>query len=235
MQLQEVLAELKALGRESIRNVYVNYGAREPFWGVRIGDMKTIVKKIKNDQVLAMQLFDTGISDAMYLAGLVADGSKMSKAELQKWANNSGWNMIADYTVPWVASESQYAQELALEWIDSDSELMASSGWNTLSCIVGMKPDIELDLTLYLKLLKRVENCIHQSQNLVRYAMNNFVIALGAGVMALTDNAMAVARQNGTIQVNMGKTACTVPFAPDYIQKIIDMGKLGRKKKTMKC
>lgn len=235
MNLQEVLNELKAFGSEGVKKIFLNHGAVEPFWGVKVGDMKTIVKKIKNNQALAMQLYDSGISDAKYLAGLVADGNKMTKEEIQKWAENSGWYMISDYTVPWVASESKYGQELALEWIESDNELIASSGWATLSALVSIKPDNELDLTLYKKLLERVEKTIAQADNRVKYSMNGFVIALGAGVSTLTNDAMAVGIKNGKVHVNLGNTACNVPYAPDYIQKIMDMGKVGRKKKTMKC
>jgi 3-methyladenine DNA glycosylase AlkD len=47
-------------------------------FGVKVGDLKPIVKQIKGDQELAMQLYATGNSDAMYLAGLVADGRKMT-------------------------------------------------------------------------------------------------------------------------------------------------------------
>lgn len=235
MQLNDVLAELKSLGSESIKKVLLNHGAKEPFWGVKIGDMKPLVKKLKNNQELAMQLYDTGISDAMYMAGLVAHGSKMTKAELQKWLTNASWHMISEYTVPWVASESKYGEELALEWIESDDEAIASAGWATLAALVTTKPDSELDLNLYKNLLHRVETTIHQSANRVRYTMNNFVIALGASVSSLTEKAMAIGLKNGKIQVNVGNTACKVPYAPDYIQKIMDMGKIGVKKKTVKC
>jgi 3-methyladenine DNA glycosylase AlkD len=53
---------------------------------VLVGDLKPLAKKIKGDQALASALYATGNSDAMYLAGLVADGAKMSRAELNAWA-----------------------------------------------------------------------------------------------------------------------------------------------------
>ncbi len=47
--------------------------------------MKPIQKKIKKDYALALELFDTGNSDAQYLAGLIADETKMSKKDLNNW------------------------------------------------------------------------------------------------------------------------------------------------------
>ncbi len=49
----------------------------------------------------------------MYLAGLVADGSQMTKKQLNAWAESAaGMQMIAEYTVPWVAVENADGREL---------------------------------------------------------------------------------------------------------------------------
>jgi hypothetical protein len=47
--------------------------------------------------------------------------------------------------------------------------------------------------------------------------------------------AKAAARQIGTVSVNMGETACKVPLATAYIEKIEGMGRVGQKKKTIRC
>jgi len=235
MNLQEVLDELQTYGNETTKRTYMHHGAVEPFWGVKVSDMKIILKKIKNNQELAMQLYDSGISDAMYLAGLVANGAKMSKEKIKSWAENAKWYMHSEYTVPWVASEHPDALELALAWIDSEMESLATSGWCTLAALVVMKQDSELDMDLFKHLLSRVEKEIHQAPNRVRYAMNSFVIALGSGISSLTHEAIAVGVNNGKLMVDMGNTACKVPYAPDYIKKVMDAGKVGAKRKTVKC
>jgi len=235
MQLEELLAELKSFGSPVIKNTFLKHGAKEPVWGVKVADMKGLIKKIKNDQHLALQLYDSGISDAMYLAGLVADGSKMSRSDLLKWADKANWQMLSEYTVPWVTSENKDAVPIALDWIESKNEAIAASGWCTLSGLASIKPDHEIDINLYRMLLVRVEKTIHQEQNRVRYCMNGFVIAVGGGISELNNLAMSVAKNIGTVQVNSGETACKVPNAPDYLQKIIDLGRVGRKRKTMKC
>jgi len=33
----------------------------------------------------------------------------------------------------------------------------------------------------------------------------------------------------------MGGTSCKVPYAPDYIQKVINRGILGKKRKMARC
>ncbi len=48
MTAKEIVEELKALGSESIKKVLRNLDVQEPFFGVKIGDMKPIQKRREN-------------------------------------------------------------------------------------------------------------------------------------------------------------------------------------------
>ena len=171
----------------------------------------------------------------MYLAGLIADDLKMTKTDLRHWVKKANCGVLCEYTVPWVAAASRYGRELALEWIESPKEGVAASGWATLSGLVAIKEDAELDQAELKQLLQRVQKTIHQQPNHVRYVMNGFVIAVGSYVAALTDVALRTAARIGPVTVDMGGTACKVPYAPEYIQKVQERGAIGKKRKTMKC
>ncbi len=229
------MQELAALGSESIKKIFKNHGAPEPFFGVKVGDMKTLVKRIKKDHALSLALYNTGNSDAQYLAGLIADEQKITKADLQHWAKNASWHMQSEYTVAWVAAESAFGWELALEWIESPEERIATAGWATLGSLVSIKPDAELDLPVLDALLDRVAHNIAGAQNRVRYTMNGFVIAVGGAVAPLSARAMEVAQKIGKVSVDVGGTACKVPFAPEYLGKIVEMGRVGHKRKMARC
>jgi hypothetical protein len=69
----------------------------------------------------------------------------------------------------------------------------------------------------------------------VRYTMNAFVIAVGSYVVPLFEDAYRIAGKIGQVHVNMGQTACKVPLATEYIEKVERMGKTGKKKKTCIC
>ena len=231
----DIVAELKTLGSETTKKTLLRHGAREPFYGVKIGDLKKIQKRVKRDHALALALYDTGIADAQYLAGLIADPPRMTKAQLQKWVKTAAWSMVCDYTVAWVAAESPFGAELARGWIDSKKEGIAVSGWNTWSSIVSITPDEDLDLDELVGLLERVQKEIHTAPNRVRYVMNGFVIAVGCYVPELTAKAKAVAKAIGPVEVDMGDTACQVPAALDYIAKVEKAGRVGRKRATAMC
>jgi len=53
--------------------------------------------------------------------------------------------------------------------------------------------------------------------NRVRYTMNGFVIAAASYVTALTADAVNTIKTIGEVEVDMGGTACKVPFALDNI------------------
>lgn len=235
MTAAEIVNQLKSLGTDGYKKILKNHGIQEPLFGVKIEELKKIQKQVKQDYQLALELYDTGIYDARYLAGLIADDQKMTKKDLRHWLKTANCAALCEYTVAWVAAESRYAHELALEWIESKDEIVAATGWQTLSGLVSITDDAELDLSELKRLLRRVQKSIHQAPNKVRYVMNGFVIAVGCYVKSLTDLALETAKSIGTVTVDMGNTACKVPFAPDYIQKVQKRGAIGKKRKTVKC
>jgi 3-methyladenine DNA glycosylase AlkD len=235
--ITSIMADLKKKGSEKTRTIYARHGmAGKPMFGVSVADLKVIAKKIKGQQALACELYLTGNLDAMYLAGMVADGAQMNKDQLNAWADGAaGLQMISEYTVPWVAVENGQGRELARQWMGSKKEHVASSGWCTYSGLVATKPDEELDMSEIAGLLRTVVKEINAAQNRVRHTMNGFVIAVGSYVKPLLTQAKSAANQIGDVSVDVGDTACKVPLATAYIQKIAAAGRLGKKRKTIRC
>ncbi len=233
MTAKEILAEIKPLGSESYKRVMFNHGIREPYFGVKISDLQKIVKRIKKDYRLALDLYDTGNYDAMYLAGLIADDARMTRKDLQHWVAEAYCRALCGTTVAWVAAGSVHGWELGLKWIDAKRPLTAVAGWATLSSIVSIKD--ELDLAELKRLLRRVRRAIDEAPDAVRYQMNAFVIAVGCYVQPLTDTAIQTAEKIGPVRADLGNNACQVSFAPDYIRKVQQRGTIGKKRKSPKC
>lgn len=249
MTTADILKKLESLGSDQIKKIFIRHGAREPFYGVKVQDLKKIVQEVKKEKTakdgkndpgahrhqLALELYSSGISDAMYLAGLLADPGRMDSETLQKWVDGAYWYMLSDYTVAWVAAESPFGWNLGLEWIRSERELTASSGWCTLGGIVSMVPDDKLDIPKLQELIELIGRTLISSPNRVRYSMNSFLIAASSYVPQLTSQGKSTAFSIGKISVDMGGTACKVPFALDYINKIEQMGRIGQKRKSVVC
>jgi len=230
-----VMTELKKKGSQQTRKTYRRHRAPEEMFGVKVGDLKPIAKRIKGQQELASELYNTGNSDAMYLAGLVADGAQMNKRQLNAWAKGATWYMLSEYTVPAVAAESPHADELALKWMNSKKESIAACGWCTYAGIVATRSDDDLDPEEIKGLLKRVTAEIDDAPSRVRYCMSGFVIAVGSYVRPLLRQAKSAAKKIGKVEVDVGETSCKVPLALEYIEKVEAAGRVGKKRKTMKC
>ena len=233
--VNQVLTELKKKGSAQTVKIYTNHGAPPEMLGVKVADLKVIAKKIKGNQALALELYETGNADAMYLAGMVADGSQMTKKQLNDWAKQAGWYMQSEYTVPWVASESKHGRDLANKWIKSKQEKIAASGWATYSALLSVLDDEQLDKDEIQDLLSSIPDKIDEAANRVRYCMNGFVISVGCYFKPLLKKAKTISKKIGKVEVDMGGTACKVPLATDYIAKVEARGTIGKKRKTAKC
>ena len=235
MTANEILDAFKALGDDGYKRILLKHGVQEPVFGVKIEEMKKYGKRIKKDHQLALDLYDSGVYDAMYFAGLIADDAAMTKKNLQHWAGGANCPMLRTYTVPWVAAGSSHGWEMALKWIGSKNESIASVGWSTLGSLVGIKEDADLDLPELNRLLEQVRKTILDQPNQVRASMNLFVISVGGYVKSLTATAVRIGEQIGCVPVDRGDTSCKTPYAPEYIAKIMARGKIGVKRKTARC
>jgi 3-methyladenine DNA glycosylase AlkD len=233
--VKQVMTELKKKGSAQTRKIYSRHGAPEDMFGCSVADMKVIAKKIKGNHELALELFDTENSDAMYLAGMVADGTQMTKTQLNAWAKKASWYFISEFAVPGVAHESKHARDLAMKWIKSKNARIASTGWTTYSGLVATRDNDELDLDEIEGLMDNIEADIHACPDRVRYTMNGFLINVGGYIQPLNKKAKAIAKKIGKVEVNMGETSCKVPSAPEYIKKMEARGSLKKKRKTIKC
>jgi hypothetical protein len=122
-----------------------------------------------------------------------------------------------------------------MQWIKSKKEHIAACGWCTYTGLVATKSDDALNLAEIEQLLATVVKEIKTAPNRVRSAMNAFVIAVGGYVKPLSKQAKAAAQQIGAVSVDVGNTACKVPLATAYIAKIEAAGRLGQKRKTIRC
>lgn len=236
MNLQEAMAQLEAKGDAQTKKTLGRHGAKEPFFGVKVADLKVILKGNKNNRELAEQLYATGNSDAMYLAALMTNPKEMSKETIQNWADAAYWSYLNEYAVPWVAAESPYGHELAAQWVEDPRPEIQAAGWSTYSSLLGLADVEPLDEKLVLRLMERVEKEIHDQAPRVRFTMNNFMIAAGASSEDLTELAKAAGDRIGKVEVPMpNNIKCNVPDISTYIDKVAKRGSIGKKRKTARC
>lgn len=235
MNFEMVMQELEALGKERTKKSYVSNGAHEPLFGVATGEMKLIAKKIKINQLLAEQLYTTGNYDAMYFAGVIADPKAMTEADFERWMDAAYFYMLSDYVVAVTLAETDIAQEVADKWIVSGEELRMSAGWSCYCWLLGNRPDDEFNESKLANMLEIVENTIHDCPERAKYAMNNFIYTVGVSYLPLHEKAVKTAKAIGPVEVKRDKTKSKFLLVSDNIQKAVDKGQLGFKRKHVRC
>lgn len=235
MNLQMVMQELEALGKERTKKMYISNGAHEPLFGVATGQMKPIAKKIKKDQFLAEELYATGNYDAMYFAGVIADPKVMTESDFDRWIDAAYFYMLSDYVVAVTLAETDIAQTVADKWIESGDELRMSAGWSCYCWLLGNRSDTEFNTNKIASMLDQVKNTIHDSPERTKSAMNNFIHTVGVSYLPLHEKAVETAKAVGTVEVKRDKKKSSFLIASESIQKEIDRGKIGFKRKYVRC
>ncbi len=235
MTVDELLVMIKERADEQTKRTMMRSGGVEPLYGTKIGELKKLMRYVRKNQELALQLYASQVSEAMYLAGLCIDPKLMSKEQLESWARQAAWELHREATVANVVAESKYALPLVRYWIASEDPAMRTIGWSAYAAHISITEDQLLDQQEIMSYLQLIQRTIHQEENRVRYCMNQFVIAVGGYLKELTGKAKEVASSIGTITVDMGNTACKVPPAMQYIEKMEAMNRIGRKRKRAVC
>jgi len=235
MDFETVMQELEALGKERSKKMYISNGAHEPVFGVATGAMKPIAKKIKKNQQLAEELYATGNYDAMYFAGIIADPKAMTESDFDRWIDGAYFYMLSDYVVAVTLSESDIAQDVADKWIASGDELKMSAGWSCYCWLLGNRKDHEFSESKISKMLEMVKNSIHDAPARTKSAMNNFLSTVGISYLPLHEQAIETAKETGVVELKRDNKKTSFLNAYENIQKEMDRGRIGFKRKYVRC
>jgi 3-methyladenine DNA glycosylase AlkD len=218
MNLKETVAVLADAGTAQTRKTLARHGVGPDMFGVSYAVFGKLVKKIKQDHALAVELWATGNHDCRVLATMIADPAALTVSEVDSWAKDLDNYAITDAFARLVA-RSKLARSRAEKWIAADGERIECAGWTILACLAGT--DTELSDADCEKLLAKIEKGIHAAKNRVRYTMNSTLISIGGYRANLTAKALAASGRIGKVEVDHGDTDCKTPVAADYIRKMV--------------
>lgn len=218
MTLSEVLQTLQSLGSEQTRKTYARHGITGNVYGVSFAHLTNLKKKIKQNHVLALELWASGNADARHLALMIADSKKATRGELEQWMLDTHNSLQADMLAGFV-QKTPYAHEFVDQWINNgENEYYQVTGWALLGALA--LHDTTLPDSYFEKYLGQLQSNMQTSENNTKSAMNKALIAIGSRSQALKAKSQAVAHNIGKVVVYHGQTACKTPDAYDYIEKV---------------
>jgi hypothetical protein len=234
MKSSEIMRELAALGKDSLKKRYIGNGAREPLFGVATGAMKPLAKKVGKNQMLAEELYASGNYDAMYFAGIIAEPDAMHRADFNRWMKGAYFFMLSDFVVAVTLSESALATTTAKKWLDSSRDLTVSGGWSCWNWLVGWRPDAEFEAESMRALLQRAREDIVSHNGRARIAIRNFIIAAGVSYTPLHNETLAIAQAVDKLALDYDDTKCFSGIAA-AISIEAEKGRVGFKRKSVRC
>jgi 3-methyladenine DNA glycosylase AlkD len=184
MRLSEVIDELKRLGDPAIVEGMKRFGVpSEHALGISAPQLRSLAKRIGQDQDLSLKLWGTGILEARAIAALIGDPGKVTWRQMGKWAKDFDSWAVCDACCGVLFVRTPYALKAAFQWCRSEKEFVKRAGFVMMAvAAVHLK---SLDDREFLPMLKEIRRGAVDERNFVRKAVNWALRQIGKRSMRL--------------------------------------------------
>ncbi|MEU5530820.1 DNA alkylation repair protein [Micromonospora chersina] len=208
------MAELAALEDPKARQVNERHGDDH---GVNLGRLRALAKRLKTQQDLACQLWQTGDTAARLLAILVCRPKEFERDELDVMLREARTPKVHDWLVNNVVKKNPHAEELRVAWSADPDPAVASAGWALTTERVARKPE-GLDLA---GLLDVIEAEMKDAPDRLQWAMNNCLAQIGIDHAEHRTRAIDIGERLAVLKDYPTSPGCTSPYAPTWIAEMV--------------
>ena len=217
MTLSDTLKHLQALGDDKVRARNSSNGAGDNQFGVKLGDIRKVAKKLKTNHELAMELWETGNIEARLLATLVIEPETLSADEMDRMVRSATFAQVADWLNSYVVRNHPDKETLRQAWMATDDPMAARAGWNlTTGRIVKCPSGLDIPA-----LLDRVESEMGDAAPEIQWTMNGALAEIGIHFPKHRKRALAIGEKLGVFRDYPTSKGCTSPFAPIWINEMV--------------
>ncbi|MCZ4222139.1 DNA alkylation repair protein [Pedobacter rhodius] len=221
MDLKETLSTLESLADEKVRKQHLKIGARENLFGVKMGDIRTLAKKIKTDHALALELWKTENIDARMLAILILNPKELSATEIEQMVSSEQFTWAADWFYNYIIKEYADKEQFREKWMNAKDVMLARAGWSLTSGRIARDSEgINIPA-----ILERIESELAQAAPEVQWTMNSALVQIGIHHPIYREKVLAIAEKLGVYRDYPVSKGCTSPFAPSWINAMLSKQK----------
>lgn len=161
--------------------------------GVSVPDMRKIAKGIGKNHQLALELWETGIPEAMIVAGMVADPSALTEEQMEDWVLDiNSWD-ICDQVCMNLFEKSPLAEKKIYDWSKREEEFVKRAAYALIACLAWHdKQAADEEFTRYFSLIVAGAD---DERNFVKKAVNWALRNIGKRNQYLNQQAILTARQ----------------------------------------
>ncbi|MGQ0626735.1 MAG: DNA alkylation repair protein, partial [Phycisphaerales bacterium] len=176
MTVKEILAHLRSCGNETRRAHNEKAGVPANHFGVPMGEIRALAKKIRNDHALGLKLHETGNVEAQLVAALIMNPKELTAKDLDGLTRATTCAQVADWMNSYVVAKHEEKEALREKWMDSKETWTARAGWHLTASGVN-KGTVEAGELAAL--LDRIERELATAKPDVQWTMNNALMAIG--------------------------------------------------------
>lgn len=217
MTYDQAMSELEALGSPEVRKRSINSGAGQNLFGVKMGDIRALAKKIGPDPELADELWASRNLDAMLLATLLMKPKLLKPEDLDALVGGVENSQVADWLATNVIKQHPAKESWREEWMRSTHEFKARMGWSLTAERIVKDPE-SLDLA---GLLDRIEAEMPAAPTVAQWTMNYCLAEIGINCPELRARAIAIGEKIGAFRDYPTPKGCTSPYAPIWIAAMV--------------
>lgn len=217
MTLQPILDRLKSLSNEKMFAHNAKNGAGDNQYGVKLGDLRKVAKEVKDNQELALELWNTGNIDARLLSIQIMKSGELSSRQLDEMVNSIGFVQVADWFNAYILKNHPEGDFLRGKWLDSDNIWAARAGWSLTAGRIARDAE-GLDLST---ILDRIESEMADAAPEVQWTMNTTLAQIGINYPKHRKRAIEIGEKLGIYRDYPVSKGCTSPFVPIWINEMV--------------
>ena len=194
ISVDEVLRRLKVEARPEQLEGMARYGiVVENRLGVSIPGLRKVAKEIGKNHDLGIELWKTGVSDAMILASLVAEPEKLTEEQMEEWVSDfNSWD-VCDQVCNNLFNGHPLVWKKVVDWSQREEVFVKRAAFALLSSLaVHDKEAADKKFIDFLLVIKREAT---DNRNFVKKAVNWALRNIGKRSLNLNRASINVARE----------------------------------------
>ncbi|MGD8555440.1 MAG: DNA alkylation repair protein [Anaerolineales bacterium] len=196
--VESVLKKLQTLANPENVKGMARYGINaHKRMGVAVPDMRKLAKEVGKDHQLALELWRTGIPEAMIVAALVGQPELMTEAQMEDWVKDlNSWD-VCDQVCMNLFEKSPLARKKIIDWSEREEEFVKRAAYALLACLAWH--DKQASDESFIEMLPVIQRGATDGRNYVKKAVSWALRNIGKRNLKLNAAALETAREIQTM------------------------------------
>jgi len=177
--ITSVLAALKNLATQETLDGMAQYGIpSDKAWGVAMGDIQKLAKRVGRNHAMAASLWETGVYEARLMSAFVEEPDRVTPAQMNRWCRDFDNWAVVDTLCFKLFDQTPHAYAAVERWAEAKPEFEKRAAFALLAALA--LHDKETTDDKFLHLLPLIEKAATDPRNFVKKGVSWALRAIGS-------------------------------------------------------